>query len=76
MEMTLVNKTKDHNLYRTNVKRQMLYQITKKNDPKPTTGYWSASHVLKQKGYSKEDAHKMFDMVGRNLEDPLKPEIK
>jgi hypothetical protein len=52
----------------------MLYQITKKGDPMPITGYWSASHILSLKGYSKEDAHKMFDMVGRNLEDPLKPE--
>jgi hypothetical protein len=52
-----------------------MYNIAKVGKPMPTTGYWSATHVLSLHGYSKQDPHALFDMVGDSLVDPLNPEL-
>ena len=76
MDYKLVNSTKDHNFYRTEKSSScMMYNIAKVEKPMPTTGYWSASHVLSLHGYSNQDPHILFDMVGDSLVDPLNPEL-
>ena len=67
MEHKVTYRSETHNFWRTYNKKQPLYQITKKGEPMPHTGYYYPEHLLSIKGYSHLNVEETFDMVGKQV---------
>lgn len=59
---TLTHRTRDHNFWRTFELDHILYHITKRGEPMPTTGYSYPEYILHLKGYSNLDIKEVFKL--------------
>ena len=67
MDHKVTYRNDTHVFWRTYEYKQVLYQITKKGEPMPHTGYYYPEHLLFINGYSSLDVEKTFDMSGKKI---------
>tara|TARA_R100000935_G_C2832077_1_gene165698 strand:- start:1729 stop:1983 length:255 start_codon:yes stop_codon:yes gene_type:complete len=67
MDHKVTHRNDTHVFWRTYECKQVLYQITKKGEPMPHTGYYYPEHLLFINGYSSLDVEKTFDMSGKKI---------
>ncbi len=62
MDHQVTHRTSTHVFWRTYSNKHPLYQITKKGEPMPTTGYYFPEHLLSLYGFKDMDISEVFDM--------------